>query len=80
LDLRAGGAQKKVGLPLDLLVAGDFSAGKEQAPLAECEKVNINKNAFDAVLADYSPCVIRCAISNPTCSLTALSAASSRKS
>jgi type VI secretion system protein ImpB len=34
LDLHTGGAQKKVELPLKLLVAGDFSAGKEQAPLA----------------------------------------------
>lgn len=38
-----------------LLVAGDFSAGREQAPLAERKKVNIDKNNFDAVLADYAP-------------------------
>jgi type VI secretion system protein ImpB len=50
-----GGAQKKVELPLKLLVAGDFSAGREQAPLAEREKVNIDKNNFDTVLADYAP-------------------------
>ncbi|PLZ04036.1 type VI secretion system contractile sheath small subunit [Burkholderia sp. WAC0059] len=55
LDLHTGGARKKVELPLKLLVAGDFSAGKEQAPLAERKKVNIDKNNFDAVLADYSP-------------------------
>jgi type VI secretion system protein ImpB len=55
LDLHTGGAQKKVELPLKLLVAGDFSAGKEQAPLAERKKVNIDKNNFDAVLTDLAP-------------------------
>ncbi|ANH76304.1 hypothetical protein ACS15_4765 [Ralstonia insidiosa] len=55
LDLHTGGAQKKVELPLKLLVAGDFSAGREQAPLAERKKVDINKNNFDAVLADFAP-------------------------
>ncbi|WP_217589873.1 type VI secretion system contractile sheath small subunit [Burkholderia sp. GbtcB21] len=55
LDLHTGGAQKKVELPLKLLVAGDFSAGREQVPLAERKKVNIDKNNFDAVLADYAP-------------------------
>lgn len=55
LDLHTGGAQKKVELPLKLLVAGDFSAGREQAPLAERKKTDINKNNFDAVLADYAP-------------------------
>jgi type VI secretion system protein ImpB len=55
LDLHTGGAQKKVELPLKLLVAGDFSAGREQAPLAERKKTNIDKNNFDAVLADYAP-------------------------
>ncbi|CAB3793423.1 hypothetical protein LMG28688_03722 [Paraburkholderia caffeinitolerans] len=55
LDLHTGGAQKKVELPLKLLVAGDFSAGREQASLAERKKVNIDKNNFDAVLADYAP-------------------------
>ena len=55
LDLHTGGAQKKVELPLKLLIAGDFSAGREQAPLADREKVNLDKNNFDAVLADYAP-------------------------
>ena len=53
--MHTGGAQKKVELPLKLLVAGDFSAGREQAPLAERKKVDINKNNFDAVLADFAP-------------------------
>jgi type VI secretion system protein ImpB len=55
LDLHTGGAQKKIELPLKLLVAGDFSAGKEQTPLAERKKINIDKNNFDAVLSDLAP-------------------------
>ncbi|BAN26174.1 type VI secretion system contractile sheath small subunit [Caballeronia insecticola] len=55
LDLHTGGAQKKIELPLKLLVAGDFSAGREQSLLSERKKVNINKKNFDAVLADYAP-------------------------
>lgn len=55
LDLHTGGASKKTELPLKLLVAGDFSNGQESAPLSEREKVNINKNNFDAVLSEYSP-------------------------
>jgi type VI secretion system protein ImpB len=55
LDLHTGGARKKVELPLKLLVAGDFSAGKEQVPLAERKKINIDKNNFDSVLGDLHP-------------------------
>src|SRR5260370_11550013 len=55
LDLHTGGARKKLELPLKLLVAGDFSAGKEQAPLAERKKINIDKNNFDSVLGDLHP-------------------------
>ena len=55
LDLHTGGAQKKVELPLKLMVMGDYSNGKEQRPLSERSKININKNNFDSVLADYSP-------------------------
>jgi len=55
LDLHTGGAQKKIELPLKLLVAGDFSAGKEQAPLAERKKIDVNKNNFDSVLTDLNP-------------------------
>ncbi len=55
LDLHTGGAQKKVALPLKLMVMGDYSNGKETRPLSEREKVNINKNNFNSVLADFSP-------------------------
>jgi type VI secretion system protein ImpB len=57
LDLHTGGAQKKVELPLKLVVMGDYSNGQEQRPLSEREKVNINKNNFNSVLADFSPSV-----------------------
>ena len=55
LDLHTGGAGKKTELPLKLLVAGDFSHGRQSAPLSERKKVNLNKNNFDAVLSEYSP-------------------------
>ena len=55
LALHTGGAQKKTELPLKLLVAGDFSNGKETASLSERGKVNVNKNNFNSVLADCSP-------------------------
>ncbi len=55
LDLHTGGSQKKVELPLKLLVAGDFSHGQEIAPLSERKKINITKNNFNSVLAEYSP-------------------------
>lgn len=42
-------------LPLKLLVAGDFSAGKELAPLSERKKTDINKNNFDSVLCELAP-------------------------
>lgn len=42
-------------LPLKLLVTGDFSNGQEQRVLSEREKVNVNKNNFDSVLAEFSP-------------------------
>ena len=55
LDLHTGGAQKKVELPLKLMLMGDYSNGKEQRPLSDRAKVNINKNNFDSVLAEFSP-------------------------
>lgn len=55
LDLHTGGAKKKIELPLKLMVMGDYSNGKEQRPLSERSKVNINKNNFNSVLAEFSP-------------------------
>ncbi|WP_420193675.1 type VI secretion system contractile sheath small subunit [Leclercia sp. M-A074-M] len=55
LALHTGGAQKKVELPLKILTVGDFSNGKETRMLSEREKININKNNFDSVLAEFNP-------------------------
>ncbi|MDF3933911.1 type VI secretion system contractile sheath small subunit [Pseudomonas citronellolis] len=55
LDLHTGGAQKKVELPLKLMVMGDYSNGREQRPLSERSKVDINKNNFNNVLTEFHP-------------------------
>jgi type VI secretion system protein ImpB len=55
LDLHTGGARKKVELPLILMVMGDYSNGQEHRPLSEREKININKNNFNSVLAQFTP-------------------------
>ncbi|PXX48817.1 MULTISPECIES: type VI secretion system contractile sheath small subunit [Aquitalea] len=55
LDLHTGGAQKKMELPLKLLVLGDFSQRDDGTALSDKTKHSINKNNFDAVLADYQP-------------------------
>ncbi|MEF7612868.1 type VI secretion system contractile sheath small subunit [Aquincola sp. MAHUQ-54] len=55
LDVHTGGAQKKVELPLKMLVLGDFSNGRTQGPVQARKKINVNKNNFDAVLRDLQP-------------------------
>lgn len=55
LDLHTGGAQKKVELPLKLLVMGDYSNDQSVAPLAEHTKVSIDKNNFNSVLEELNP-------------------------
>jgi type VI secretion system protein ImpB len=55
LDLHTGDAQKKVELPLKLMVMGDYSNGREQRPLSERAKISIDRNNFDSVLAEYAP-------------------------
>jgi type VI secretion system protein ImpB len=55
LDLHTGGAQKKVELPLKLMMLGDYSNGQEDRPLSERSKININTNNFDNVLTEFSP-------------------------
>ena len=57
LDLHTGGAGKKSELPLKLLAVGDFSNGNEQRSLSERNKININKNNFDSVMAELLPTV-----------------------
>ena len=55
LDLHTGGARKKLELPLKLLVLGDFSKRDDGTALADKERQRIDKNNFDAVLAEYHP-------------------------
>lgn len=57
LDLHTGGAQQKVELPLKLMVMGDYSNGQEHRSLSEREKISVNKNNFNSVLAELSPSV-----------------------
>ncbi len=57
LDLHTGGAQQKVELPLKLMVMGDYSNGQEHRSLSEREKISVNKNNFNSVLAEFSPSV-----------------------
>ena len=43
LDVGKGDAKKKIELPLKMLVAGDFSAKKQDKRVAEREKIAVNK-------------------------------------
>ena len=55
LDVETGGGRKKMELPLKMLAIGDFSNGKTRGRVADRERININKNNFEAVLKDLSP-------------------------
>ena len=50
LDVVTGDAQKKIELPLRLLVMGDFTGKESGVPLEDREKININKDNFEDVL------------------------------
>jgi type VI secretion system protein ImpB len=50
LDIVKGDAQKKLELPLRMLVAGDFSGKESSVPLEDREKINLNKDNFEDVL------------------------------
>jgi type VI secretion system protein ImpB len=50
LSVDTGGAQKKMELPMKLLVMGDFSQREDSSRIAEREKINIDKNNFDSVM------------------------------
>lgn len=63
LDLHTGGAKKSIELPLKLMVMGDYSNGREQRPLSERNKIGVNRNNFDNVLAEYSP-ALKLAVDN----------------
>ncbi|WP_119393187.1 type VI secretion system contractile sheath small subunit [Salinibius halmophilus] len=55
LDLETGGAKKKKELPMKMLVMGDFSNGKTEGEIAERERININANNLEKVMADLAP-------------------------
>lgn len=50
LDVVTGDAQKKIELPMRLLVMGDFTGKESGIPLEDREKININKDNFEDVL------------------------------
>jgi len=55
VDLHTGGSLQRVELPLKLLVMGDYSAGQASDALADRKRIDVNKNNFDAVLAELAP-------------------------
>lgn len=55
LDVHTGGAQKSTELPLKILTIGSYGYGKDTRPLAEKEKISVNKGNFDAVLKELNP-------------------------
>jgi type VI secretion system protein ImpB len=55
LDVETGGHQKKMELPLKMLVMGDFSNGKTNGRIADRQRINIDKNNFESVMADLAP-------------------------
>ena len=56
LNLETNGAKKRKELPLKLLVMGDFAKiPKESKEDVKYERININKNNFESVIAELSP-------------------------
>ncbi|ADZ92883.1 type VI secretion system contractile sheath small subunit [Marinomonas mediterranea] len=55
LDLDSGSGKKKKELPMKLLVMGDFSNGQSEGELSERERVNINGNNLEKVIANMAP-------------------------
>ena len=53
LDVGTGGASKNVELPLKMLVMGDFTQREKEGRLADREKISIDKNNFQQVMADF---------------------------
>jgi len=52
LDVGTGGASKSVELPLKLLVMGDFTQREKEGRLSDREKISVDKNNFQQVMAD----------------------------
>jgi type VI secretion system protein ImpB len=53
LDVGTDGASKSSELPLKLLVMGDFTQSEKEGRLSDREKIAINKNNFQQVMADF---------------------------
>ncbi len=50
LNVDKGGAQKKLELPMKMLVMGDFSQKGDTTRLADKEKISVNKDNFNQVM------------------------------
>ncbi|MDR0331250.1 MAG: type VI secretion system contractile sheath small subunit [Chitinispirillales bacterium] len=53
LDVGKGDARKNVELPLKMLVMGDLTGRRKQGRVVDREKVSIDKNNFQQVMADF---------------------------
>ncbi|MGL1900518.1 MAG: type VI secretion system contractile sheath small subunit [Fibrobacterales bacterium] len=50
LSVDKGDGQKKMELPLKMLILGDFTGKKDSTRVTDREKININKNNFNQVM------------------------------
>ncbi|GGI89834.1 type VI secretion system contractile sheath small subunit [Legionella impletisoli] len=55
LDVESNGSKSKKELPMKLLMLGDFSHGQALGPISRRERVNINKQNFNHILASLAP-------------------------
>ncbi|MCL2220039.1 MAG: type VI secretion system contractile sheath small subunit [Chitinispirillia bacterium] len=53
LDVGKGDAKKSVELPLKLLVMGDFTGCRKEGRIVDRERVSVDKNNFQQVMADF---------------------------
>lgn len=63
LDVEIGGAKKKKELPLKLLILGDFAHQRNAHPISQRDRLNINKNNFDQIMAELKP-ELHCIVPN----------------
>jgi len=53
LDVGKGDARRNIELPLKLLVMGDFTGRKKESRIADRDKIAIDKNNFQQVMAKF---------------------------
>jgi type VI secretion system protein ImpB len=53
LDVGKGDAKKSMELPLKLLVMGDFTCREKDGRLSDREKIAVDRNNFQQVMADF---------------------------